>query len=108
MRRTFLNLLVGALIIVGQADAFTQQTSQSVGDYHGREFVYPYSKLSEGQRGLYVFPRRTKLGRHVVSKGTRVVAEVARGRKGKLALYTVEPIVTRSGIIPEGARISFH
>jgi hypothetical protein len=101
MRRAILNLFVGGLIIAGQAHAFYgQQTNSSVGDSHGREFVYPYSKLKEGQRGFYVF--------RIIPKGTRIVAEVARGRKGKLALVTVEPFVTQSGIIPKGTNISFQ
>lgn len=109
MRRAILNLFVGGLIIAGQAHAFYgQQTNSSVGDSHGREFVYPYSKLKEGQRGFYVFPRRTKLRGRIIPKGTGIVAEVARGRKGKLALVTVEPFVTQSGIIPKGTKISFH
>ena len=109
MRRAFLNLIVGTMIIVGQAHAFyAQQTNSSIGDYHGREFAYPYSKLKEGQRGFYVFPRRTKLRGHIIPKGTKIVAEVVRDHKGKLALVTVEPFITQSGMIPKGAKISFR
>jgi hypothetical protein len=109
MRRATLNLLVGVLVISGQAHAFSaQQTNSSIGDAHGREFVYPHSTLKEGQRGFYVFPRRTKLRGRIIPKGTRIVAEVARDHKGRLALFTVEPLVTSSGVVPKGTRVSFR
>jgi len=109
MRRAILNLLVAAFIIAGQSHVFfAQQTTSIIGDSHGRELVYPYSKLKEGQRGFYVCPRRTKLRGHIVPNGTKIVAEIARDHKGKLALFAGETIISRSGMIPKGTRILFR
>jgi hypothetical protein len=108
MERTILIVGISALLILGYGRAsYAQQSSPSIGDAHGREFVYPYSELKEGQRGLYVFPRRTKLRRYIIPKGAKVVAEVRKDQKGKMALFTVEPLITASGQIPEGTRIPF-
>lgn len=109
MSQAIPNLLIAALIIVGQDHTFyAQQSNSNIEVSHGREFVYPYSKLKEGQRGFYVFPRRTKPRRSIVPKRLRIVAEVGRDHKGELALFTVEPFVIQSGVIPKGTRISFR
>jgi len=109
MRKTIIVLGVGAVLIFGQPlPCYPQQKSQSIGDAHGREFLYPYSELKAGQRGSYVFVRRTKLMRRIIPKGTRVMAQVMKDSNGGLALFTVAPLVTSSGTVPKGAKIPFY
>jgi hypothetical protein len=108
MARTILIVGISALLILSYGRAsYAQQSSPLIGDAHGREFVYRYSELKEGQRGFYVFPKRTKLTRYIIPKGTKVVAEVRRDQKGKMGLFTVVPLITASGQIPKGTRIPF-
>ena len=108
MAKTILIVSISVLLALSYGRAsYAQQASPSIGDAHGREFVFPYSELKEGQRGLYVFPRRTKLRRYTILKGAKVLAEVRKDQKGKIALFTAEPLTTASGQVPIGTRVSF-
>jgi len=78
----------------------------SVGDgLTGNEKILPLSNLSEGDTGRYIFDRSTKLGIGVVSAGTSVSAKVEVDAKGKLGLFTNEPVFTNNAIIPKGIRL---
>jgi hypothetical protein len=102
-------IVIVALLTFGEGRALSaRESNPSIGDAHGRQFVYPYSELEEGQRGSYVFPRKTKLRGRIIPKGTRAVAEVRKNQRGRLTLFTVEPLITASGTIPGGTSILFR
>lgn len=71
----------------------------------GNEKVLPLNNLQEGDTGLYVFDRATKLGTTVVSSGTSVQSIVAKDQQGNTGLFTNEPIYTNDAIIPKGVRL---
>lgn len=71
----------------------------------GNERIVPLSDLKEGEKGLYVFDRATKLGPSVISPGTSVAAVVGQDFEGVAGVFTAEPIVTNNGVIPEGVRL---
>src|SRR5215204_4466246 len=71
----------------------------------GNERVLPLSDLREGDTGVYVFDRATKLGPSVISPGTAIEAIVGRDQEGLGGVFTSEPIVTNNGVIPKGVRL---
>ncbi len=71
----------------------------------GDEKVLPLSKLAEGDAGRYIFDRATTLGVGVVSSGTSVAAKVEKDARGKIGLFTDEPVFTSNAIIPKGIRL---
>lgn len=73
--------------------------------FTGNEALLPLSSLKEGDRGIYVFDRSTKLGSSVISQGASVSARVARDQEGTLGVFSDEPIVTGTGVIPTGVRL---
>ncbi len=71
----------------------------------GDEKILPLSSLNEGDKGLYVFDRATKLGVSVIAPGTSVQAIVGRDSENIPGLFTNESIVTLNGVIPGGVRL---
>lgn len=71
----------------------------------GNEKVMPLSDLKEGDKGVFVFPRATKLGVTVVASGTSVDSIVGKDNNGRIGLFTAEPILTNDAIIPQGSRL---
>ncbi len=71
----------------------------------GDEKILPLSELKEGQKGLYVFDRATKLGPSVIAPGTSVEAVVGKDLEGIAGVFTAEAIVTNNGLIPQGVRL---
>ncbi len=71
----------------------------------GSEKVLPLSNLKDGDQGLYVFDRSTKLGPSVIIPGTSVQAFVGKDAQGGTAVFTNEAIVTNNGVIPKGVRL---
>lgn len=71
----------------------------------GDERILPLSNLREGDRGLYVFDRSTRLGPSVISPGTSVEAVVGKDSEGVSGVFTAEPILTNNGVIPGGVRL---
>ena len=71
----------------------------------GDERVLPLSNLKDGDVGLYVFDRATKVGPSVISPGTSIPAIVAHDSEGLPGLFTTEPLVTNNGVIPVGVRL---
>ncbi|HVF30757.1 MAG TPA: twin-arginine translocase subunit TatC [Pyrinomonadaceae bacterium] len=71
----------------------------------GDEKILPLSNLKEGDRGVYVFDRATKLGPSVIAPGTSVNAVVGSDSEGVAGVFTAETIVTNNGVIPEGVRL---
>lgn len=71
----------------------------------GDERILPLSNLKDGDKGLYVFDRVTKLGVSVIAPGTSVDAIVGKDTEGIVGVFTNEPIVTNNGVIPSGVRL---
>jgi sec-independent protein translocase protein TatC len=71
----------------------------------GDERVLPVSGLKDGDRGLYVFDRPTKLGPSVIAPGTSVDAIVGRDAEGVIGVFTDESVITNNGVIPKGVRL---
>jgi sec-independent protein translocase protein TatC len=71
----------------------------------GNEKILPLTELKEGDRGVYVFDRSTKLGPSVIAPGTSVSAIVGKDPEGAVGVFTDEPIVTNNGAIPSGVRL---
>ncbi len=71
----------------------------------GEEKVTPLEYIKEGDSGRYIFDRSTKLGISLVSAGSSVLAKVQRDSDGKLGLFTTEPLITNSAIVPAGVRL---
>ena len=71
----------------------------------GDEKILPLSNLKDGDEGVYVFDRATKLGPSVIAPGTSVDAVVGKDFEGVAGVFTAEPIVTNNGVIPQGVRL---
>lgn len=71
----------------------------------GDEKTVALNTLNVGEGGRYVFDRVTKLGNGVVQPGTSINAIVANDPGGVLGLYTAEPIITGSVVIPKGVKL---
>jgi sec-independent protein translocase protein TatC len=71
----------------------------------GSEAILPASQLKEGDSGRYVFDRVTSFGPAVVASGSSVLAKVMRDPAGNIGLFTTEPIITNTAVIPSGVRL---
>ncbi len=71
----------------------------------GNEQTLPLTALAVGDRGRYIFDRITKLGTGVVQPGASVAAIVVSDADGKPSLFTDEPIISGSSVIPAGVRL---
>lgn len=89
-------------IPINKAVAEAQQREVAVEGISGNEKILTLSALSEGDSGRYIFDQETKLGVAVVPKGAAVLAKVGRNSEGKIGLFTEEPIITSSALIPKG------
>lgn len=71
----------------------------------GNEQTLPLTGLELGDKGRYIFDRITKLGTGVVQPGASVSAIVVTDSDGKMGLFTDEPIISGSSVIPAGVRL---
>lgn len=71
----------------------------------GTETVLPVERLKEGDRGRYIFDKKSALGSTIVSPGTSVDAVVAKDKEGKIGLFTDEQILTNTGVVPKGVKL---
>ena len=67
--------------------------------------IIPLSSLKTGDRAKYAFERTTMIGTVLVQSGATVNAVVANDANGKTILQTDEPLVTTTGLLPQGTRI---
>lgn len=67
--------------------------------------VRPLSELKEGEKGRYIFERKTELGNALVVPGASVEAEVKRDDQGNMGLFTDEPIFAGNTVVPKGVRL---
>ena len=71
----------------------------------GDEKTLPLASLKDGDKGLYVFDRATKLGVSVIAQGTSVASIVGKDSEGIVGVFTDEAIITNNGVIPRGVRL---
>ena len=90
---------------IRQALSEAERIDLPISGESGDEKVLPLADIKEGDSGRYIFDRATKLGPTVISPGSSVLAEVARGTNGKLGLFTTEQLITNNAIIPKGVRL---
>ncbi|MGI8670779.1 MAG: twin-arginine translocase subunit TatC [Aridibacter sp.] len=92
-------------IPVTKALTEAQRRQITVESKTGDEKIVPLTKLKEGDKGRYIFDRATNIGTTVVGSGTSVESVVEKDSKGKLGLFTDEPLFTSNAIIPKGIRL---
>ncbi len=90
---------------VERALAEAQQHQVPIDGLTGQESITPLNLVKEGETGRFVFQEETRLGGSVIPVGVSVSARVARDAKGKLGLFTDEPLYTGSTIIPKDVRL---
>ncbi len=71
----------------------------------GEEKILSLSVLKQGDRGIYVFDKPTRLGGVVVPSGTAVKAIMGRDFEGKIGLFTDEPVFVGNAVIPKGVKL---
>ena len=79
-----------------------------VNGINGDERLTSISEIKEGDSGRYTISRDTMIGGGggaLLKAGTSVNAQVARDAEGKLGLFTTEPIITDSVIVPKGVKM---
>lgn len=92
-------------IPVQKALTEAQRRQITVESKTGNEKIIPLTQLKDGDNGRYIFDRATNIGVTVVAAGTSVESVAAIDSKGKLGLYTDEPMFTSNAIIPKGIRL---
>lgn len=92
---------------INEALAEAQRREISFQGLTGNEKVLPLTELKEGDKGVYVFSRATKLGTTVVAAGTSVGSVVEKDNNGQIGLFTDQPILTNDSIVPQGSRLPF-
>lgn len=90
---------------IQKALAYAKTRQIKVEGKSGEETISPLSNLQEGDKGRFVFDKVSKLGASPVPVGTSVYVEVSSDKEGKLGVFTTEPILTSSAIIPAGVRL---
>jgi sec-independent protein translocase protein TatC len=71
----------------------------------GGEAITSLGQLKEGEVGRYVFGEATKLGPSVIPAGASVAARVANDHEGRRGVFTAEPIIAGTSVIPAGVRL---
>src|SRR5688500_16120774 len=71
-----------------------ERSELPLGGVTGNERILPLSNLKEGDQGIYVFDRSTKLGPSVIIPGTSVQAFVGKDSNVAAAVITYEATVT--------------
>jgi sec-independent protein translocase protein TatC len=92
---------------VQRALAEAQRRELPIGGLTGQETILPNSALKDGDVGRYVFENTTKLGASVIPPGASVTAKVHKDALGNLRLYTDEPLLAGSTVIPKGVLLPF-
>lgn len=91
---------------VRRALAEAQQRELPIGGLTGQETILPLGALKESDPpGRYVFGEATKLGGSLIPPGTTVLARVATDSQGQIGLFTDEPLIAGSLVIPKGVRL---
>lgn len=92
-------------IPVRQALREAQQREINVQGLSGEEKILSISTLQEGDRGVYIFDKTTRIGGVLIPAGAAVLVKVARDNNDKIGIFTEEPILSAGAIIPKGVRL---
>ena len=79
------------------------RTSDETGPDGARAF--PLQSVEEGYRGRYVFPEATRLVGGAVPAGATVQVIVRTDESGRRGVYTDEPLIAGTVVIPSGVRL---
>jgi sec-independent protein translocase protein TatC len=71
----------------------------------GEEKIISLSNLREGERGVYIFDKSTRLGGVVIPSGATVIAKVDKDFEGNIGLFTDEDIFVGSALVPKGVKL---
>jgi sec-independent protein translocase protein TatC len=71
----------------------------------GSEAIRPLSDLREDETGRYVFAEAVKLGAGVIPAGATVGVVLKHDAAGNLGVYTAEPLISGTTVIPAGVRL---
>ncbi|GIU82372.1 MAG: twin-arginine translocase subunit TatC [Acidobacteria bacterium] len=82
-----------------------EQRQIPVQGIRGEERITSLATLKEGEKGVYVFDKPTRLGGVVVPSGTAVAAKMDKDIEGQIGLFTDEPIFLGNTVIPKGVKL---
>ena len=90
---------------VRAALAEAQQRQVQLAGQTGQISTAALSSLKDGDTGRYVFAETTKLGNSLIPVGTTVAARFAHDAQQQPGLFTDEPLIAGSVVIPKGVRL---
>ncbi|MCS6873682.1 MAG: twin-arginine translocase subunit TatC [Pyrinomonadaceae bacterium] len=82
-----------------------QQREITIEGLTGEEKILSISNLKEGDKGVYVFDRGTRIGGIWIPAGVAVSAYVAKDSEGKIGLFTNDEIFSGGFVIPRGVKL---
>jgi sec-independent protein translocase protein TatC len=90
---------------VQKALAEAQRRDVALSGLNGPESALQLGSLKEGDSGRYIFSETTKMGPGVIPLGATVLAKALKDSDGNIALYTDEPLIAGSTVIPKGVKL---
>lgn len=90
---------------IERALAEAQRRQVPIDGLTGNEQILSLSSLKENDLGRYVFSEEIKLGTSLVPIGASVIARATKDAKGKLGLFTEEPLYVGNTVFPKGVRL---
>ena len=90
---------------VQKALAEAQRRDVALSGLTGPESALQVGSLKEGDTGRYIFSETTKMGPGVIPLGATVLAKALKDSSGNIALYTDEPLIAGSTVIPKGVKL---
>jgi sec-independent protein translocase protein TatC len=90
---------------VQKALAEAQRRDVALSGLTGPEAALQLGSLKEGDTGRYIFSETTKMGPGVIPLGATVLAKAYKDSDGNIALYTDEPLIAGSTVIPKGVKL---
>jgi sec-independent protein translocase protein TatC len=90
---------------VQKALAEAQQRDVGIAGITGQEAAGQLANMKENETARFIFSETTKMGPGVIPPGTTVLAKALKDSQGSIALYTDEPLIAGTTIIPKGVRL---
>lgn len=90
---------------IERALAEAQRRQVPIDGLTGNEQILSLNSLKENDLGRYVFSEEIKLGTSLVPIGASVIARATKDAKGKLGLFTEEPLYVGNTVFPKGVRL---
>lgn len=90
---------------VQKALAEAQRRDVALAGLTGPAAALQLGSLKEGDTGRYIFSETTKMGPGVIPLGATVLAKALKDSDGNIALYTDEPLIAGSTVIPKGVKL---